>query len=73
MVEGAQPAWLGITKFVSELAALPVFPTLDGELWAFGPDVSPDFPLVCERMLMRRRDVRLTYLAFDFRSSTAVT
>jgi hypothetical protein len=36
--------------------------TLDGELCAFGPDGAPDFPLICERMLMRRSGIRLTYM-----------
>jgi bifunctional non-homologous end joining protein LigD len=42
-----------MTELLPELSALPVFATLDGELCAFGPDGPPDFPLVCERMLMR--------------------
>jgi bifunctional non-homologous end joining protein LigD len=40
-----------MTDLVPELAALPAFATLDRELCAFGPDGSPDFPLICERML----------------------
>ena len=43
-----------MTDLVPELSALPISATLDGELVAFGPDGSPDFPLLCERMLMRR-------------------
>jgi hypothetical protein len=39
---------------VPELSALPIAATLDGELVAFGEDGQPDFPLLCERMLMRR-------------------
>jgi bifunctional non-homologous end joining protein LigD len=57
-----------MTGLVPELAALPVFATLDGELCAFGPDGSPDFPLVCERMLMRRTGIRVTYMVFDLLS-----
>ena len=38
---------------------------LDGELVAFGPDGSPDFPLLCERMLMRRPGIAVTYMVFD--------
>jgi bifunctional non-homologous end joining protein LigD len=53
-----------MTSLVPELAALPVFATLDGELCAFGPDGSPDFPLICERMLMRRSGIRVTYMLF---------
>jgi bifunctional non-homologous end joining protein LigD len=30
-----------------------------------GPDGSPDFPLICERMLMRRSGIRVTYMVFD--------
>jgi hypothetical protein len=37
-----------MTDLVPELDALPVFAILDGELCAFGPDGSPDFPLICE-------------------------
>jgi hypothetical protein len=33
-----------MTELVPELAAVPVFSTLDGELIAFGPDGTPDFP-----------------------------
>jgi ATP-dependent DNA ligase len=57
-----------MTSLVPELAALPVFATLDGELCAFGPDGSPDFPLVCERMLMRRRGIAITYVVLDLLS-----
>jgi bifunctional non-homologous end joining protein LigD len=54
-----------MTPLVPELSALPAAATLDGELVAFGPDGAPDFPLLCERMLMRRRHVHLTYIVFD--------
>ena len=54
-----------MTKLVPELAALPVAATFDGELVAFDNDGVPDFPLVCERMLMRRQHVRIAYLIFD--------
>jgi bifunctional non-homologous end joining protein LigD len=54
-----------MADLVPELAALPVFATLDGELCAFGPDGSPDFPLICERVLMRRSGIRVTYMVFD--------
>jgi ATP-dependent DNA ligase len=49
-----------MTGLVPELAALPVFATLDGELSAFGPDRCPDFPLVCERMLHGRSGIAVT-------------
>lgn len=54
-----------MTDLVPELAALPVPATLDGELVAFGQDGSPDFPLLCERMLMRRGGITITYVVFD--------
>jgi bifunctional non-homologous end joining protein LigD len=54
-----------MTALVPELEALPIFATLDGELCAFGPDGSPDFPLICERMLMRRSGIPVTYMVSD--------
>jgi bifunctional non-homologous end joining protein LigD len=54
-----------LTPFLTELSALPVAATLDGELVAFGDDGRPDFPLLCERMLMRRPGIHVTYMAFD--------
>ena len=54
-----------MTELVPELAALPIFATLDGELVAFGPDGAPDFPTICERMLARRRGIPITYVIFD--------
>jgi bifunctional non-homologous end joining protein LigD len=57
-----------MTEQVPELSALPVGATLDGELVAFGPDGCPDFPLLCERMLMRRRGIAVTYMVFDLLS-----
>jgi bifunctional non-homologous end joining protein LigD len=38
---------------------------LDGELVAFGDDGAPDFPTLCERMLMRRPGIPITYMVFD--------
>jgi bifunctional non-homologous end joining protein LigD len=57
-----------MTELVPELAALPVCAIFDGELVAFGPDGAPDFPLVCERMLMRRHSIAVTYVIFDLLS-----
>jgi bifunctional non-homologous end joining protein LigD len=57
-----------MTPLLPELSALPVAATLDGELVAFGPDGSPDFPLLCERMLMRRPGITVTYMVFDLLS-----
>jgi bifunctional non-homologous end joining protein LigD len=57
-----------MTGLVPELSALPVLATLDGELCAFGPDGTPDFPLICERMIMRQRCIPVTYMVFDLLS-----
>jgi bifunctional non-homologous end joining protein LigD len=57
-----------MTDLLPELASLPVKATLDCELVAFGPDGAPDFPLVCERMLMRHRNVVVTLVIFDLLS-----
>jgi bifunctional non-homologous end joining protein LigD len=57
-----------MTDLVPELDALPVRATLDGELVAFGDAGSPDFPLLCERMLMRRPGIAVTYMIFDLLS-----
>jgi bifunctional non-homologous end joining protein LigD len=57
-----------MTDLVPELEALPISATLDGELVAFGPDGSPDFPLLCERMLMRRPGIAVTLMIFDLLS-----
>jgi bifunctional non-homologous end joining protein LigD len=54
-----------MTELVPELRELPVDAMLDGELVAFGADGAPDFPLVCERMLMCRRQIPVTLVAFD--------
>lgn len=57
-----------MSELVRELAMLPVFATLDGELCAFGDDGAPDFPMICERMLMRRSGIAVTYAVFDLLS-----
>ena len=54
-----------MTELVPELGEIPADVMLDGELVAFGEDGAPDFPLVCERMLMRRRQVTVTFVVFD--------
>jgi hypothetical protein len=51
-----------MTNLVPELTALLFAVTLDGELVAFGPDGAPDFPLLCERMLMPRPGIPVTYM-----------
>jgi ATP dependent DNA ligase domain len=57
-----------MTELVPQLSALPITATLDGELVAFGGDGAPDFPLLCERMLMRRTGIPVTYTVFDLLS-----
>jgi hypothetical protein len=57
-----------MTRFLPELSALPVNGTFDGELVAFGEDGTPDFPLLCERMLTRRPNIPVTYMVFDLLS-----
>jgi len=54
-----------MTDLLPELGALPVAGTFDGELVALGEDGAPDFPLLCERMLIRRRGIVVTYVVFD--------
>jgi ATP-dependent DNA ligase len=57
-----------MTEHVGFLTELPVRAVLDGELVASGPDGCPDFPLLCERMLMRRHGTAVTYMVFDLLS-----
>jgi hypothetical protein len=54
-----------MTPLIPELATFPVFGTFDGELVAFDEYGSPDFPLICERVLNRHQEIRLTYVIFD--------
>jgi bifunctional non-homologous end joining protein LigD len=54
-----------MTPLLPELASFPVFGTFDGELVAFDDAGAPDFPLICERVLMHRHHVRVAYLIFD--------
>jgi bifunctional non-homologous end joining protein LigD len=54
-----------MTQLVPELATFPIFGTFDGELVAFDEDCSPDFPLICSRLLNRHQEIRLTYVIFD--------
>jgi bifunctional non-homologous end joining protein LigD len=56
-----------MTEHVAFLEQLPVRAVLDGELVAFDPDGKPDFELVCERILHRRSEIRLTFI-FDLLS-----
>jgi hypothetical protein len=56
---------LDMTELVPELASFPACGIFDGELVAFDSTGAPDFPLVCERLLNRRPNIRLTYIVFD--------
>ena len=54
-----------MTPHVGFLADLPVHAVLDGELVALDDDGKPDFPLLCECLLMARASIPLTFMAFD--------
>ena len=54
-----------MTEHVGFLAELPVHAILDGELVALDEDGKPDFPQLCECVLMRRSTSQLTFVAFD--------
>jgi bifunctional non-homologous end joining protein LigD len=62
-----------MTDLLPELASFPTFGIFDGELAAFDSAGLPDFPLVCERMLMRRRQIHLVYVIFDVLSVEGVS
>jgi bifunctional non-homologous end joining protein LigD len=54
-----------MSDLVPELSALPVAATLDGERVVLDEHGKPDFPQLCECVLMRRTTVPLTFMAFD--------
>jgi bifunctional non-homologous end joining protein LigD len=54
-----------MTPHVGFLAELPVRAVLDGELVALDDEAKPDFPQLCECVLMRRTTVPLKFIAFD--------
>jgi bifunctional non-homologous end joining protein LigD len=54
-----------MTELLTELASFPVFGMFDGELVAFDSEGVPDFPFLCERMLMRRPQIPIVYVIFD--------
>jgi bifunctional non-homologous end joining protein LigD len=62
-----------MTDLLPELANFPTFGVFDGELVAFDSKGAPDFPLVCERMLMRRRHIPVVYVVFDVLSLEGVS
>ena len=62
-----------MTDLLPELASFPTFGVFDGELVAFDSSGVPDFPLVCERMLMRRWHISVVYVIFDVLSLEGVS
>src|SRR5262249_10619167 len=54
-----------MTQLLPELTSFPVFGMFDGELVAFDSEGVPDFPFLCERMLMRRPHIPIVYVIFD--------
>jgi bifunctional non-homologous end joining protein LigD len=57
-----------MTDLLPELASFPVFGTFDGELVALDSEGAHDFPLLCERMLMKGRQIPIVYVIFDILS-----
>jgi bifunctional non-homologous end joining protein LigD len=54
-----------MSEHVGLLARLPVRAVLDGELVALDQEGKPDFPQLCESVLMRHPSTQLTFMAFD--------
>jgi len=54
-----------MTEHVGFLAKLPVHAILDGELVALDDDGEPDFPRLCECVLLHHRTTPLTLVIFD--------
>jgi bifunctional non-homologous end joining protein LigD len=54
-----------MTEHVPFLAYMPVRAVLDGELVALDEDGKPDFPELCECVLLRHATRPLTFMAFD--------
>jgi bifunctional non-homologous end joining protein LigD len=54
-----------MAELVPEFEALPPGLMLDGELVSFDADGRPSFDRLGQRMLMRRRDVPVCFVAFD--------
>jgi bifunctional non-homologous end joining protein LigD len=54
-----------MSEHVGFLARLPVDAILDGELVALDDDGKPDFPRLCECVLLRHRTTPLTFVIFD--------
>jgi bifunctional non-homologous end joining protein LigD len=62
-----------MTPHVGFLDGLPVDAALDGELVALDGGGKPDFPQLCECVLMRHTSAPLTFVAFDVLSVGART
>lgn len=54
-----------MTEHVTFLSQLPLRAVLDGELVALHEDGRPDFPELCECVLLRNATRPLTFMAFD--------
>jgi bifunctional non-homologous end joining protein LigD len=54
-----------MAELVTELEQLPAGLMLDGELVSFDRDGRPSFERLGQRMLMRRRDIPVYFVAFD--------
>ena len=61
-----------MTGLLPEHGRFPTFGIFDGELVAFDATGALDFPLVCERLLTRRRHIHLTDVIFDLLSLEGV-
>jgi bifunctional non-homologous end joining protein LigD len=57
-----------MTDLLPELVSFPVFGVFDGELVALDSHGAPDFPFLCERILMSRRRTPVVYVIFDLLS-----
>jgi bifunctional non-homologous end joining protein LigD len=64
---------LGHDRPAARACKLPAFEIFGGELVAFDSAGQPDFPLVHERMPMRRRHVNVVYVIFDLLSLEGVS
>jgi hypothetical protein len=54
-----------MSEHVLFLADLPLAGVFDGELVALDPDGKPDFPGLCDAVLLRRKSAPLTFIIFD--------
>jgi ATP-dependent DNA ligase len=54
-----------MTALLPELAVVSGDAVRDGELVALNEEGKPHFPLVCERLLHGKREIPLSFVAFD--------